>query len=182
MGSFKKEFTNYHLSSGLAIFINKNLQVKSAGDFFVFRQKNDYELGNYNTMPRNIQFINFTKSNKKFTICNVHGIWVDKDKGDTPSRIKQSEMIQKFLDNEAGEKIVLGDFNLTLNTESIRILEENLRNLIKEYKILSTRSKFFPGDERYADFTLVSSGIKVIYFQVPNIEVSDHLPMILEFL
>ena len=62
------------------------------------------------------------------------------------------------------------------------ILEQEFKNLIKEYKVPTTRSKFYdrPND-KYADYTFVSSDVEVKSFEVPDLEVSDHLPMILEF-
>lgn len=181
VGSFQKQFTDFNLSSGLTIFINKSLKVESSGDFFLFRKKNDHNLGDFNTMPKNAQYIIFLSEKKKFVICNVHGLWNTQGKQDLPSRIEQSQKIKNFLDNQTGEKILCGDFNLALNTQSVKILEENMINLIKKYNIQTTRNKHFPGTEKFADYTFVSPDVKVIDFQVPNIEISDHLPIILEF-
>lgn len=75
----------------------------------------------------------------------------------------------------------MGDFNLDPDTKSLKILERNLKNLIKEYKISTTRSSLYARQHKFADYVLVSPGIKVINFQVPDIAISDHLPMILEF-
>ena len=57
-----------------------------------------------------------------------------------------------------------------------------MKNLIKEFSIKGTRTHHYKKtSERYADYILVSGGIKVKTFEVPEIIVSDHLPMILEF-
>lgn len=181
IGSFQKEFTDFNLSSGLAIFIRKTLTVKFFGDFFLFRKKNNYTLGDFNTMPKNAQYIIFSLEGKKFVICNAHGLWNTQGKQDLPSRIQQSQKIKKFLDNQKGGKILCGDFNLDIHTKSVKILEENMVNLIKKYNIQTTRNKHSPGSEKFADYTFVSPRINIKSFQVPNIEVSDHLPMILEF-
>lgn len=65
------------------------------------------------------------------------------------------------------------------------MLEKGMINLIKEYKIPTTRNKlavrYDQIIDKFADYIIVSSGVKVLDFQVPNIEISDHLPMILEF-
>lgn len=173
--------TNFNLSHGLSIFVKKKLTVDSTGDFFVYGNRNSFNPQDLNTIPRNTQYITFKKAGKKFTICNLHGIWLREGKKDSPSRLEQSKKIKQFLNKQKGEKILCGDFNLGLHTKSIEILEENLRNLIKEYKIPTTRNKHFPGNEQFADYIFISSGIKVKNFEVPDIEVSDHLPMILEF-
>lgn len=180
-GSFQPNFVDFNLSWGLAIFIKKNIKVESAGDFFVFGKRGSFNPKDLNSLPRNTQFLTFTKNGKKFTIANLHGIWVKNTKDDTPTRFEQSRKIKEFLDKQDGEKILVGDFNLDINTKSIKILESNMINLIKEYHISTTRNSFFPGADKFADYTFTSERLKVINFQVPNIEVSDHLPMILEF-
>lgn len=169
------------MSWGLAIFIHKKLQVTSQGDFFVFRTKDSFNPRDLNTLPRNMQYITFTSQKKKFIVCNLHGVWKRGEKVDTPSRINQSEQIKNFLDQYKEAKILCGDFNLDINTKSLKILEEKMINLIKEYQILTTRSKLYNRGDKFADYTFVSPNVNVLDFQVPNIEVSDHLPMILEF-
>lgn len=180
-GSFQPNFIDFDLSWGLAIFIKKDLTVINHGDFFVFGKRYSFDPKDLNSIPRNVQYINFEKNGKLFTICNVHGIWIKGTKDDRPTRIEQSEKINDFINQQRGEKIVCGDFNLNPDTQSIKILEENLKNLIKEFNIKTTRNKYFPGEEQFADYTFVSPGISVKEFDVPELEVSDHLPMILEF-
>lgn len=180
-GSFQPDFVDFNLSWGLAIFINKKLKVLSNGDFFVYGGKNTFNPKDTNTFPKSLQHLTFLKDNKSFVVCNLHGIWLREGKQDSPSRLTQSNQINDFFGKLVGGKILCGDFNLDITTESITILEKNLRNLIKEYKITTTRNKYFPGTDKFADYTFVSDDIKVKNFQVPNVEISDHLPMILEF-
>lgn len=181
VGSFEKTFTNFPLSSGQAIFIRKNIKVLASGDFFVFGQKNSLDPNIRSSVPRTVQFLKL-ETTIPLTVCNLHGIWT-KTKDDTQSRIKQSEMVLDFLKKQSRESIVCGDFNLNPDTESIAMLEEKLKNLIKIYKIPTTRNKFSPKfqENKFADYIFVSNGIKVKDFQVPNVNISDHLPMILEF-
>lgn len=181
-GSFQNNFTDYNLSSGLAIFIKKELKIINHGDFFLFGNKKSYNLNDFNSMPRNAQFVIIkTEEGKKLTICNIHGIWLRASKKDSPSRINQSEKLKNFLAKEDGKKILCGDFNLDINTESIKMLESNMINLVRKYHIQTTRSNYFPGEEKFADYTFVSKDIKVKSFEVPKVEISDHLPMILQF-
>lgn len=180
-GSFQPNFIDFNLSSGLAIFINKGLKVTSNGDFFIFKERGTFNPKDLNSLPKNAQYLSFTKGSRIFTICNLHGIWQSNGKKDSPSRILQSNKVKKFLDKQKGEKILCGDLNLDINTQSIKILETNMSNLIKDYDISTTRSSLFPGSNQFTDYTFVSSDVNVINFQVPNIDISDHLPMILEF-
>lgn len=180
---FLTGFVDFELSYGLAIFIKKNIKILEEGDFFVFRERNGADPQNLSyTLPRNVQYIKFVWKDTLMTVCNFHGIWFPGPKLDSPERLKQSEKIKNFLEKQEGEKILCGDFNLKLNTESLKILEGNMKNLVKDYKIPTTRSKLYDRvEDKFADYILVSPGIKVLDFQVPNIDLSDHLPMILEF-
>lgn len=180
-GAFQPNFTNYPLTSGLAVFIKKEIKVISHGDFFIYKKRGGFSPRDLNSLPRNIQYLSLISGKQKFTVCNLHGIWLKTGKNDSPARLKQSTKIKKFLDGQTGKKILCGDFNLGINTKSIKILENNLRNLIKEYSIKTTRNKHFPGWEKFADYTFVSPDINIKSFQVPDVDISDHLPMILEF-
>ncbi len=84
-----------------------------------------------------------------------------------------------------GPKILCGDFNLNIDTESLAMLEKqgNLRNLIKDHKVSTTRSALYPKKSimPFADYMFVSPEIGVRSFEVPDEPASDHLPMILEF-
>ncbi len=64
--------------------------------------------------------------------------------------------------------------------------EEGYQNLIKDYQIKSTRNRLswelWPEDKQhFADYVFASPEINVVEFSVPDIEVSDHLPMIVSF-
>jgi len=64
---------------------------------------------------------------------------------------------------------------------SIAILEQGMENLIKTFNITSTRSSQYNKDIKYADYVLITPGIKVKKFQALPDEVSDHLSLMLEF-
>lgn len=180
-GSFQPNFIDFDLSWGQAIFVNKKIKADSSGNFFVFGKKETFNPKDWNSFPRAVLYVTIKAKNKLFTVCNLHGIWIKGGKGDTHSRISQSKQINDFLEKRQGAKIFCGDLNLDINTKSIKILEKNMRNLIKEYNIPTTRSKLFPGDEKFADYTFVSPEIEVKSFIVPDVKISDHLPMILQF-
>lgn len=127
---------------------------------------------------------------KKWTILNVHGIphaTAGADtKRDTPSRILQSSA---FLEAVAGidDPIIIGgDFNLLPDTESIELFRRaGYRDLIGEYGVPTTRNHLawdrFPGEDfKYSDYVFLSPGQTVRECSVLDIEVSDHLPMIVE--
>src|SRR3989344_7675146 len=141
---FLSGFVDFELSYGLAIFVKKNIKVIENGDFFVFRERNGVDPNNLSyTLPRNVQYIKFISKDKLITVCNFHGIWFPGPKIDIPSRIEQSKKINSFLGKLTGEKILCGDFNLDINTQSLNILEKKMKNLVKEYPISTTRSKLY---------------------------------------
>jgi endonuclease/exonuclease/phosphatase family metal-dependent hydrolase len=118
-----------------------------------------------------------------YTFCNIHGVSMPADKLDNDVRIDQSKQILAFLKDRPGKHIIMGDFNLFPETESIQLFERaGYRNLIKEYEIETTRNEVawasWPDNKQlWADYAFVSPDIKVVDFQVPKNEVSDHLPM-----
>ncbi len=101
---------------------------------------------------------------------------------DSDKRINQSKVILDFMSMFDCPKILAGDFNLLLDTESIRMLEAGgMRNLIKEYDIKSTRTELYKKDIKFADYIFISPEIKVKDFKVLQDVVSDHSPLYLEF-
>jgi endonuclease/exonuclease/phosphatase family metal-dependent hydrolase len=126
--------------------------------------------------------------NREFFISNFHGISrpVGDDKLDDPARIKQSKLLVEFFKNKPGLKIIGGDFNLLPETDSIRTFTENgYRDLVKDYDITTTRNELalskYPNNRQYfADYVFTSPDIIIKNFSVPKIEISDHLPLIVE--
>lgn len=127
---------------------------------------------------------------RELSILNVHGnphaIEPQDTKTDSSARLRQSD---DFLEAVAmtGPDIIGGDFNLLPDTESLEIFRRaGYRDLIREHAIATTRNHLawdrFPEGERYlfSDYVFVSPELAVKSFTVPDIEVSDHLPLILE--
>lgn len=125
-------------------------------------------------------------NNKIFNIASIHGVSRPGDKLDNPNRIEQSKRIIEFMNKFNEAKLIGGDFNLDFNTESIKMFEDSgYRNLIKEYKIETTRNRLawdlYPNNKQsWADYLFVSPDVKVKSFEVPQNKVSDHLPLVLE--
>src|SRR3989344_2292048 len=123
-----------------------------------------------------------------YTIASVHGTAFPGSKADTPERIAQSQKIADFLADEKGRKILGGDFNLMPDTESVSMIERTgMRNLIKEYGITDTRGRLshaqYTESQRqyFADFAFTSPDVLVKNFAVPQVEISDHLPLVVEW-
>ena len=131
---------------------------------------------------RSIQNTILEIGGKEIQIINVHGIW-NKDKIGDERTIKQAEFILSKIRQDI-PVIVVGDFNLLPDTESIKLLNKNLTNLILKYNIKSTRPNFDDGldsGNMVCDYIFVNEKVKVNHFDVINVDVSDHLPLLLEF-
>ncbi|MBI3632879.1 MAG: endonuclease/exonuclease/phosphatase family protein [Candidatus Vogelbacteria bacterium] len=170
----------------LATFAKHGVPLKTIEDFVIYKPENPIEKGSVIISARKLQYVVVDVGGRDVMIVNYHGLWVNGPKTDTPERIEQSKSIKKFMDRFDGPKILCGDFNLLPETESMLILEEGMRNLIKEFKIKSTRTPLYrhyanPTEPNFADYILVSPEVKVNKFEVLPDLASDHSPLYLEF-
>ena len=174
--------SNFDISYGLASFIKKDVPLSAVGELFVHKKRNDIASNGSMNLSRNIQYLQWMRGATPYTIINFHGVWHPTIKKiDYSERVEQSQKLRAFMDSLPGEKILCGDFNLNPDTESFALLKNGMRDLIAEYGITSTRSELYPKVNKFADYTLVTSGITVVDFSVPTVTVSDHLPMVLTF-
>ena len=177
-------YPHYKDFFGLSIFVRNGLKIIEEGDIFVYKDRGDV-LADSNkpaNSPRNLQYLTIETPHGVRTILNFHGLWNGGGKTDAPERLIQSDNITKFIKELSNPHVLVGDFNLLPDTQSLKKLEDfGLRNLIKEHGITSTRSSYYTKPARFADYTLVSKDIKVNEFKVLPDEVSDHLAMYLDF-
>ena len=175
---FRPHFNDYY---GLALFVRKNIKVLEEGEIFVYRARVDPdEDGNH---ARNLQYIRIGITDHEYVLAQVHGLWNGQGKGDSEDRLTQSDNIVQFITSLEVPVVLMGDFNLRPDTESVRKLEAaGMRNLISEFGITSTRTLLYTkSSEQFADYAFVSDGITVEDFKVLPDEVSDHAPLYLEF-
>lgn len=164
---------------GVGMFIRNDIDILGEGEINIHQRQHYPGIGlNHD---RNLQWIECNHNNKIFSVLNVHGLWNGKGKKDTPERIIQSQRIRQFMDTINTPKILCGDFNLRPDTESMRLLEHGMRNLITSNQIKSTRTRFYTKQEQFADYVLTSPEVKVNQFSVMKDEVSDHAPLLLDF-
>lgn len=178
---------------GLSIFVRKGIDVKSRDAFFICNHHNSFDGKDYSTLGHAAMSVTVDIDGTDVTICTLHGVAFPAHKLDTDTRIAQSQKIIDEMAGKSGEKIVMGDFNLLPEAESIKMFEvAGYRDLVKGYEIQTTRGShmrvLFPeyehgeyGFQEFADYTFVTPGIDVQSFEVPDEPISDHLPMILEF-
>jgi endonuclease/exonuclease/phosphatase family metal-dependent hydrolase len=135
-----------------------------------------------NDHNRKMQWVHIKNGTKDVIIMNVHGHWDASGKSDTSNRLEQSKIINKFIETTGSTpKIMVGDFNLLPETESIKMLEKNFTNLITKYNIPTTRTELYTGDDKHTDYVFVSEEILVEKFEILPDVVSDHTPISLSF-
>ena len=175
---------DFPISTGNAIFVRRTIPVPSWGDFFVYLTRNGAR--DVKHFPQNVVYARLTVHDTEITVANLHGIPQPGHKLDTSERLEQSRRIQEFFAKERGSKILCGDFNLLPGTQSLAILKENMHDLVAEFTIERTRSRlspFFgkPDFQEFSDYIFVSPDIHATRLEVPDVQISDHLPLILEF-
>jgi len=182
LSEFTVQFHPHYLDNyGLAIFVRKGFDIKVVGDIFVHLNKGDKPEGDIGLHPRNIQYVSLTYKERALNILNFHGLWNGQGKGDSEARLAQSQASLNFINSLGGDTIFCGDFNLKLDTKSIKILENNgLNNMIREYDITSTRTSYYTKPEKFADYIFTTKDINVKDFKVLPDEVSDHAALLLE--
>jgi len=171
--------------TGETIFVKNNLHVVEQGGFHTYVSDHESAEENIQPVTGNFLFVKIQSSQGDYLIGNIHGLWLPGSKDDTPKRIEQSRRLEEFLADRKEKAIICGDFNLAPKTESIRLLESGMRDLIKEYDIQTTRSRYYADMEKYkdyiADYAFASEDVQVLNFNVLSDEVSDHLPLAIEF-
>jgi exonuclease III len=164
---------------GIGIFIKKEILVLEEGELVIHENPNFSGRGGDHS--RNLEWIVCDIKGVKYSIVNVHGLWNGIGKTDTEDRLEQSRKIKNFLNTLSAPKILCGDFNLRPDTKSIEMFEDEMKNLIKEYNITSTRTRLYDKTEKFADYMFVSPDLEVLDFKVLPDEVSDHAALLLEF-
>lgn len=178
---------DFNSTYGQATFIKNIVKISSKENYFISK-KEDHQIlkKDFSNLPTPLQYVSFNFNGKIFTVFNFHGTPFPGDKLDTNKRLMETRKVKEIVRSKSGAKILVGDFNLLPQTQSIKIFGSDLRNLIKEFKIQRTRSKLSPffgrkDFQKFADYIFVSNDVNVKSFEIPRIEISDHLPMILGF-
>lgn len=117
--------------------------------------------------------------NKECDVYNLHGIW-NTHGHDTSERIKMSEIIAKEVKDK--QNVILGgDFNVNQGTQTIKNIEKYLSNVFED-KFKTTFNMRYKKTGGYGtavvDRIFVSRNIKVVEKYQPDVDVSDHLPLV----
>jgi len=95
------------------------------------------------------------------------------------ARHGQLEQLSNFISNTEKPCIVAGDFNVLWGESEINLFLKATGLVDANNESLPTFPAWKP--KRHLDFILHSPEIKISDFFVPNVEFSDHLPLVLDF-
>ncbi len=160
---------------GIAIFLKKGIEVIQSGEVLLVDATTEDH-------TRKMQWIHIKQGTKDVMVMNVHGHWSVEGKGDNDHRLEQSKIINEFiLGTGMVPKILVGDLNLNLETESIKLIEKYTINLVKNQGIQTTRTELYKGPDAHADYVFISNEVFLNSFKVLPDVVSDHFPLSLDF-
>lgn len=166
---------------GEATFVRRGIEVVAQGEIPIHAQINGWTGQDHESFPRIMEYSVLQVEDKELYVGNIHGHHRPVEKIDSEERIAQSKRIRAAMDTHQGPKIICGDFNLNPDTQSIAIVAEGMRDLIKDYGITSTRNHHTQLADRHSDYIFTSPEITLNDFQVLADEVSDHLALMLDF-
>jgi endonuclease/exonuclease/phosphatase family metal-dependent hydrolase len=134
-------------------------------------------------VPKGLQEAIINIDDEEINIFNIHGPW-GFDGKDNQERFQALSIIEKRLKNKKNI-ILAGDFNLNPQTQFVQTLEKKLINVFKN-KIRTSfniKRKKEKGDweNSIVDMVFVSKEIKIIDSYQPQVDISDHLPLVINF-
>lgn len=136
----------------------------------------------YSQDPKNIQHVELDMKGKSLHVFNLHGIW-GRHGYDTPARLLMSQIIVETIQGKK-PMILSGDFNVRPNTQTIRNIESHLTNVFSG-ELSSTFNMKRKADGGYAssvvDMIFISHGVRVLEKKCPQVDISDHLPLVCVF-
>lgn len=176
------ESTEGKVDRGNAIL--SRFPIRHTCSVYYYRSYGSYseEPKNWPLFPRALQHALIQINNKSINVFNAHGVW-GMDGKDNKRRLKMSEVILSQIKGK--ENIILsGDFNVEPNTKTIRNLERYLDNVFKnELKTtFNMKRKTNPVfGNIVVDMVFVSKNIEAVDHFCPQVDVSDHLPLVCIF-
>lgn len=168
-------------SIGFGNVIYSNLPFVQTNTTFTrgeYKDNFDFNVDDHNL--RAFQHVLVEVSGKPLHILNHHGHHIDAHKLGDEETLRQVKQIADYIEHLEGAVVLCGDFNLAPESESIKLLDTNLRNLSVEYGLKTTRSALTYKKE-VCDYIFVNDGIDVKNFSMDETIISDHNALILDF-
>lgn len=182
----KTHYNNTHpVEFGIAILsrfpITKHVYSSYIHDYKIFELEgmNDWSVMHKGTLVAEVK-----ASEKSLYIGTTHGVWGFDDK-DSASRDIMADAILEAV-GEKSPLLFSGDLNIDQNTKAIARIEEKLTNVFKgklqtSFNMLHKADKGGSFGTSVVDFVFASRDIKILNAYSSEENVSDHVPLIVEF-
>ena len=131
--------------------------------------------------PRNLEHTVLDVDGRDLHIFNTQGIWGFNGK-DNPRRLAMIQSIQEAMKGSA-PALLCGDFNVEEGTECISRLQNWLIDPFKGERKSSFNMRIKSGGgfgTSVVDFIFATQDLRIVKHESPDIDASDHLPLILE--
>jgi endonuclease/exonuclease/phosphatase family metal-dependent hydrolase len=170
------------IKNGNAVFSRFPIVNAQVTFFDVPYGKSDVEkLDDFSFVPRNLQSVVIQLNETELNVFNTQGIWGHHG-DDTKRRFKMGQVIvSKIKDKQ--NVVLMGDFNLKPDTETINGIEKHLKNVFQgelttSFNMRHKESQGTGFATSVVDMIFVSPNLKVVDHYCPDVDVSDHLPLV----
>ena len=139
-----------------------------------------FDPSTFPTTPRNLEHVVLETPAGEVNVFNLQGVW-DLD-GDSlsPQRQQMSDVILREIKGK--ESVILaGDTNAKYTNPAMRAIEEHLTNVFGDTleTTFNMKRKTNPGyATAVVDMIYISPSITIVNKTCPDVDVSDHLPLI----
>lgn len=180
--AFIKDFNVGLIPEGNAVFSRYPIRTAKS-TYIATGSKSTYtdSLENWPILPRVLQHV-VIDVGTEINLFNFHGVW-DLD-GDCYSSARRA-MIKRILNEINGLKnvVLTGDTNAKSTSPAMQDIEKALKPVFG-HELVTTFNLKRKTDPGYAtaavDLMYVSDDIKVVSKDVPEVDISDHLPVLVE--
>lgn len=165
--------SRYRIIKKASVFVQKNTKIK---------------VTDWSSWPKNqskaVQVVDLTLPNSKnLRVLNYHGIWT-KEKIGNENTLKACRVILNLAKQVDYPTIIAGDFNLFPDTPSMKVFNNDFISLVNEYNISTTRpqhNELGHLQRNVVDYILVGKDVRINSFEVLDSDISDHLPLGVDF-
>lgn len=177
------EFAFMHHRASRGNLISSQLPIVAKNELWThgeYTEDFDYvDSGGYN-VARNVAHVEVSINNQPLHVLTLHGFHVKAHKNGNDETLKACQILKDYAAQLHGAVIITGDFNLTPTSESMKIFNEDFRNLSVENNLSTTRNKLTTKNE-VCDYILVNDKVTVNNFSMPEDIISDHNALVLDF-
>lgn len=138
------------------------------------------DFNNYAFNTRNMQVAHVQTDQGSLALINHHAHW-EKDPLGSPVSTARMQLVADIAKQQSGPTLVVGDFNVTPESPTMRVFDGSFKDLTAEYAVPTTLSEVGKAPDVACDHILVNSDITVKSFSVKDELVSDHKALVLEF-